>query len=427
MSDAKNPLIQRYEKVISPVIGHFTDKVFCKGQGCYLIDEHDKAYLDFTCGIAVTSVGHCHPKVVAALKEQADRLWHCSIGMGYYDAPIKLSESLNSKLKGDYQAYFCQSGAEAVEAAIKCALYTTQRPKLISHIGGFHGRTIGALSVTSKQKYRDRYNALLGDQVSFIPYPDPYREDWAQPNTTEAQFKEHLVAQNCFHDDVAAVIVECIQGEGGYIPAPKAYLLALAELCQEKGILLICDEIQSGIGRTGHWFSFQHPDLNLRPDIITMAKGLGSGVPIGACLAKTEHMQKWDTSRHGSTYGGNALVCEVARTTLEVIDERLPQVANLGKIALAYLKKALAQHPHVGEIRGEGLMIGVELVKDKKSKAAHPDLVTQVRKACLEQGLLIIFCGEEGQVLRLIPPLIIDEETLMKGLTILTKVLNDHH
>ena len=420
----QDPLISRYQEVISPVIGHFTDKVFERGEGCFLIGKDHQRYLDFTSGIAVTSTGHCHPKIVAALKDQAEKLFHCSIGMGYYEAPVRLAETLNKMLEDAYQAYFCQSGAEAVEAAVKCALYVTQRPRLLSHTGGFHGRTMGALSMTAKEKYRVRYESLLGQKVDFLPYPDPYREVWANPEQSVETFRTILEKTALFTKEVAAVLIECIQGEGGYIPAPKNYLLALESLCKEHGILLICDEIQSGIGRTGKHFSFQH--YGLSPDIITLAKGLGSGVPIGACLAKTEHMQKWDTSHHGSTYGGNALVCEVAQATLSVINPLLNKVETLGEQALLKLKNELKDHPYVGEIRGKGLMIGLELVQDKEKKVPNPDLVTQIRKACLDHGLLIIFCGEYGQVIRLIPPLIIDEETLIQGLDILISVLNAH-
>ncbi|MEK9657857.1 MAG: aminotransferase class III-fold pyridoxal phosphate-dependent enzyme [bacterium] len=415
-------LIDRYQTVISPVIGHFTDLIIKKGEGCYLIDEHGKAYLDFACGIGVTSTGHCHPKVVAALQAQAEQLLHCSIGMGYYEQPIALAEALNTKISGDYQAYFCQSGAEAVEAALKLSLYVQKRGKLLSYRGGFHGRTMGALSVTSKQKYRDRYDALLGASVDFLEYPDPYRADWVIPDGSKDYYYNYLSRTGLFDDAVAAVIIECIQGEGGYIPAPFAYLKALEQLCKEQGIFLILDEIQSGIGRSGDWFSFQAADIS--PDIITLAKGLGSGVPIGACLAKTTHMQQWDTSHHGSTYGGNPFVCSAALATLEVLTPVLDSVASLGTEALVHLKNALANHPFVGDIRGRGLMIGIELVTDKTSKTPNPDLVTAIRKQCLDKGLLLIFCGEDGHIIRLIPPLVIDKQTLFNGLDILISVLN---
>lgn len=417
-------LIDRYQQVISPVIGHFTNLAIVKGEGCYLIDHRQKRYLDFTCGIGVTSTGHCHPKVIDAITNQASQLMHCSIGMGYYEGPVSLSERLNTYLPDSYMAYFCQSGAEAVEAALKLALYAQNRSQIISHTGGFHGRTMGALSVTFKHKYRERYDALLGQTVSFLPYPDPYRESWASPETTEQDYYTRLKSSHLFNDQVAAVIIECVLGEGGYIPAPVAYLNALSRICKENGIILIADEIQSGIGRTGQWFAFEHAGLS--PDIITLAKGLGSGVPIGACLGKKAIMNKWDTSHHGSTYGGNPLVCAAANATLSVIEPCLDHVGQLGLKALDYLNHQLYEHPYVGQIRGRGLMIGIELVKNKQSKQPHPELVKKIRDACLSEGLLIIFCGEQGHVIRLIPPLIISNDELFHGLDILISALNAH-
>ena len=338
---------------------------------------------------------------------------------------LPLTEKLNSILpSGPYSSFFCQSGSEANEAALKLVRYISKKSKVIAFEGGFHGRTYGSLSLTtSKRQYREGYDQLPGN-VDFFPFPYAYRCPWNKKDD-KASIKEsisQLKASPLFNDRVAAVFIEPVLGEAGYVPCPPEFLQTLSDLCKKHDILLVCDEIQTGIGRTGKWFSFEH--AGIEPDVITLAKGLASGMPLGACLAKKELMNQWPSGAHGGTYGGNPVTCQAANASIDVLSNYVPEVDRLGQLALQFLNDRLSDHPHVGDIRGQGLMIGVELVIDKISKIPDTKLAQHILQTSIDKGLLLITCGN-GNVIRVCPPLIIDEKTLLKGLSILVDIFYD--
>lgn len=419
--------MNRANHVLSPVLSHATQLEIASGRGCYLTGTSGETVLDFSSGIAVASTGHCHPDVVAAIQKQSETLIHACAGVVYYSPNIALAEKLGLLLGPDLSSvFFTQSGTEANEAAIKLALYTSQKPQILAFKGGFHGRTLGSLSVTfSNPKYRSHYESFLGDSA-VLPFPYVYRPEAGLDAAAYLQKCTQLAVDYIGQHSaqLAAVIVEPILGEGGYIPAPDSFLIAVATACRQHQVLLICDEIQTGMGRSGYWSYAQK--VGITPDILTLAKGLGSGMPIGAAIASPALMARWTTGAHGGTYGGNPVSCAAALATIDVLTPQLPEVRRLGNIARDRLNSALADHPNVGDIRGDGLMIGIELVKDKNSKTPDPERVSAVRATCLKNGLLIVACGEFGQVIRLMPPLIIDEPTLNIGLDQFILALNEH-
>lgn len=397
--------LARAKKSLSPVQGHYTEIEINHGSGDYLYATDGKKYLDFAMGVAVASTGHCHPKVVKAITDQAKKLIHACTGVVYYDPNITLAEKLTKKLGHNLSSFFfCQSGTEAIEAALKLAKYVTQKPKILAFHGAFHGRSIGALSITSKEAYRKGY-PLIPEAPSY-PYPS---------TQNQATYMEGFIAHlEKYQSELAAVIIEPVLGEGGYIPCPPELLESIAKETQSRNILFICDEIQTGIGRTGKWFSFQH--TNIVPDILTLAKGLASGLPLGAVAASPDLMSKWTTGAHGSTFGGNPVSCAAAIATLEVIEECLTQITpNANEITL-YLKDRLATNSKTKDIRHQGYMIGIELESG--------EAVKKVMEECLAQDLILISCGKKSEVIRLIPSLTIDKETLKKGCDILIDVLN---
>jgi 4-aminobutyrate aminotransferase-like enzyme len=300
------------------------------------------------------------------------------------------------------------------------------RYKCIAFKGGFHGRSMGALSLTtSKESYRDGIGPLL-EGISFFPYPYCYRCPFDESHTDcESACIQALKESTLFNSEVAAVIIEPVLGEGGYSAAPIKFLKTLENICKKHGILLIVDEIQSGIGRTGQWFSFQKAGLS--PDIIVSAKGLGSGMPISACIAKKKLMDQWPTGSHGGTYGSNPICCAAASATIDIIHPLLPQIKQLAEIAKTFLHKHLDNHKNVGDIRVEGLMIGLELVKDKTSKDPNPEMLSDILKKALEKHVIVLSCGIHSNVLRLAPPLIISEAELLEGLSILCECIHDYH
>jgi len=386
-------------KVMSPVLGKYFDDFEVKGgKGGYLIGVDGKKYLDFATGIACCVTGHCHPKVTAAIKKQAGNLLHTCIGVAYYEGYVALAEELQkiAPLK-NAQAFFCQSGSEAIEASLKLAKYATKKPGLIAFQGGFHGRTLGALSVTtSKLKYRDGYEPLL-PEVYVAPLDLP------------------VVAGLLQARRIGGVIIEPILGEGGYIVVPPEFLSGLRQLCDKYNALLIFDEVQTGLGHTGKWFACQH--AGVEPDIIALAKGLASGLPLGACLAKAEVMAKWSPGAHGSTFGGNPVCCAAALATLQAIksEKMLPNTAKLGAYLKAELLKLQAKHPAVKEVRGLGLMLGVDLGASEPTK--------KIMNYCLAHGLLLIPTGADGTVMRFIPPLNVTKAQIDQALRVFTAAL----
>ena len=423
---AMSNLVERGDVVLAPVQGHYSQIPIQSGKGCYLTGLDGTTYLDFAAGIAVAATGHCHPKVVEAISNQAKTLIHACQGVVYYEPHIQLAETLGAILgHGLTSAFFTQSGAEAVETALKLAKYITKKHKVIAFKGSFHGRTMGALSVTSsKDKYREGFGPMV-EGVTFFPFPYLYRNPWEpdSPLTEETILRDLDTHLEQHHHETAAVIIEPFLGEGGYYPASTSFLKSLRDVCDRYNILLIFDEIQTGIGRTGKWFCFQHHGVV--PDIITLAKGLASGMPLGACISTQEHMKKWPTGAHGTTYGGNPVTCAAALATIEVVSDILTQITPVGKAGIDYLKDALKGHKCVGDIRGMGLMIGVEFVSNRQTKEPDSGVTKEILKRCHEQGLILISCGVDDNVLRIMPPLIITEDVFMSGLKHLVEIIND--
>lgn len=403
MAGMKNDgLVSRAIKVLSPALSHYTTLEIEKGRGAYLISKDGKKYLDFACGIAVTNLGHCHPKVVAAAVKQAESLIHACAGIVYYEANVLLAEKLSKICPGGLtMSFFCQSGTEATEGSIKLAKYVKNKQGIIAFQGGFHGRTLGALSVTtSKQKYRDHYEPLL---------PNIYIAPYSKENSLDEVEKILRSKQ------IAGVIVEPVQGEGGYIVPSKEFLSGLRNLCNKYEVLLIFDEVQTGFGRTGKMFACEH--FGVYPDIMAVAKGIASGFPLGAVIAKESVMMQWSPGAHGGTMSGNPVSCAASIATIDIIEkEKLSEAAakmgNYLKIKLERLKK---NYPSIIDVRGLGLMIGVEFEEG--------NTVKQILENCLKGGLILISCGTRDQVIRFIPPLIITKEQIDTAVNIFEEAL----
>jgi 4-aminobutyrate aminotransferase len=404
----------RARKVLPPVLGHYTWLPIDRGEGSWLFTTDGRRVLDLTCGIAVTAVGHSHPRVVKAVVDQAQRLMHISAGVAKYESSIAFAEQLATVTpRGLDTVFFGNSGAEAVEAAIKLSRQTTGREAIITFRGGFHGRTVGAASLTtSKAQYRRGYGALL-PEVYVAPYP--YALACALPDAHDAE----ACATHCFAEleamlehevppeHVAAIVIEPVLGEGGYVAAPASFLRSLRDLATKIGALLVFDEVQTGMGRTGAWFAAQK--FGVTPDVITAAKALGGGMPLGACISTRERMERWRTGTHGSTFGGNPVSCAAGLSTLQVIrDENLvARAETIGEIMVEELAP-LRSHPRLREIRRFGAMVAAEFDDKSVSKAAIA--------AALERDVLVITCGFHDQVVRFIPALNIGEADLRKGM-----------
>jgi 4-aminobutyrate aminotransferase len=410
----KSQLVIDYDKkYMSPSYMRDYPFVAERGYGAIVEDPDGNAFLDFAAGIAVCSTGHCHPKVVEAIQKQAAELIHIAGNDFYHRHMPQLAERLVKTMPKpqDYRVFFGNSGTEAVEGAIKLARYATRRDKLIAFYGCFHGRTLGSLSLTaSKNTQRKGFGTLLGG-VEHIPYPYAYRCALGHTKETCGGEIIELLEQQIFKrlfapEEVAAIIVEPIQGEGGFIPAPSFFLQELQRICNRHGIVLIVDEVQAGMGRTGKWWAYDHAGIT--PDIVLTAKGIASGMPISAFIAKESIMQ-WKPGAHGTTYGGNPVCIASALATMELIEGGL--MANAQKVG-DYVFGKVNDWPQrfkiVGDVRGKGLMIGVEFVRDQKTKEKAADLRDRVIDNAFHRGLLTLGSGENS--IRLSPPLIIDEE-----------------
>jgi 4-aminobutyrate aminotransferase len=400
-------------KYISPSYTRSYPLVAKRGRGVIVEDVDGNEFLDFSAGIAVVSTGHCHPEVVAAIQKQAAELIHMSGTDFYYENLITLAERLAnvSPISGPVRAYYGNSGTEAIEAAMKMARYHTRRQGIIAFYGAFHGRTMGALSLTaSKTQQRRRFFPLVPG-VAHVPFPNPYHRP---PGMTE---QEHIAECVCFIEDrvfktimppeeCAAIFIEPIQGEGGYLPASTEFLRELRRICDTHGILFVADEVQSGAGRTGKWWAIQHSAVE--PDIVTIAKGIASGMPLGVTLARSEIMD-WVPGSHASTFGGNPVCIEAALATMNILErEGIHNAEIVGNHIMKRLSSWTKTHPMVGDVRGRGLMIGVELVKDQKSKAAAHDERDRVVELAFERGLLFLGAGVNS--IRIAPPLIVSQE-----------------
>lgn len=399
-------------KFMSPSYTRDYPLVAKSGRGAIVEDVDGNLFLDFAAGIAVCSTGHCHPHVVEAIQKQAAELIHMSGTDFYYESMPMLAERIVATVPGSEakKVFFCNSGTEAVEGAIKLARYATKRDKMIAFYGGFHGRTMGALSLTaSKATQRKNFGALLSG-IEHIPYPYAYRcAHGHSAETCGAEILEQLEGQifkRLFDpEDVAGIIVEPIQGEGGYVPAPKFFLQELQRICRQHGILLIADEVQSGMGRTGNWWAHEH--AGIEPDILCSAKGIASGMPLGAIIAR-ESVMNWKPGAHGTTFGGNPVCIAAALATMDLIEgEYRENAAKIGNYMFARMAEWTKKFKIVGDVRGRGLMIGVELVRDQRTKEKAADLRNLVVDSAFHKGLLILGAGEN--TIRLSPPLLIDE------------------
>jgi 4-aminobutyrate aminotransferase len=414
-------LIARDRKVVSPSYVRDYPFVMSHGRGAEVWDVDGNRFVDFAAGIAVCSTGHAHPAVVAAIQEAAQKFLHISSDY-WHEGQVRLAERMAEldPVNGPAMTFFANSGAEAVEGALKLARQVTGRPRFIGFLGGFHGRTMGALSFTASKYTQQRGYFPTMPGVVHVPYPNPYRPLFAGADQGRAvlSYIEMLMERNVPANEIAAVLIEPIQGEGGYIVPPDGFLAGLRELCDRHGILLIFDEVQTGVGRTGKMFAWQHSGV--RPDILTLAKGIASGLPLGLVVASQPVMQKWPPGSHANTYGGNPLCCAAALATLNLVQESFAENAErMGARALTKLRDMAKKYPAIGDLRGRGLMIGVELVKDRDSKAPAKELATSVVNRAYHNGLLLLECGASG--IRLIPPLMIEPAVLDEGLALLEK------
>jgi len=416
--------VERDQAHLSPSYTRSYPFVMAYGRGSEVWDVDGRRYLDFTTGIAVTNTGHSHPAVVQAIKDQADRFLHMSGTDFYYPPQIELAERLNrlAPMRGPTRVFFSNSGAEAIEAAMKLARYHTRRPRFVAFFGAFHGRTYGALSLTASKAVQQRGFAPLLPGVTHAIYPNPFRNPWPgrEPGQAALEYIEHhLFRTTVPPEEVAAIIVEPIQGEGGYIVPPDTFLPGLRALCDRYGILLILDEVQTGMGRTGRMFACEH--WGVEPDILCLAKGIASGLPLGAIIAPATIMN-WPPGAHASTFGGNPLACAAALATLDLLENGLVAMAAATG---AYLQERLwelaARFPVIGDVRGKGLMLAIELVKDRHSNEPDPELRDRVIERAFVNGLLLIGCGLNS--IRLIPALNIPRELVDEGLTRLERSL----
>ncbi|HEY9789129.1 MAG TPA: aminotransferase class III-fold pyridoxal phosphate-dependent enzyme [Candidatus Obscuribacterales bacterium] len=395
-----------------------------KAKGSWIYDMNGDAYLDFATGIAVNSVGHCHPKVVEAVQKQAAELMHTSVTV-HHKRYIELAKKLAELSPGKLDSVFlANSGAEAVEGAIKMARYVTGRPAIINFKGSFHGRTLMTTALTtSKLYYREKYEPLPSS-IFTVPYPYVYRSNFRKDpeGLVDECIQQFDVLFNQFvhPEQVSAILVEPIQGEGGYVVPPVSFLKRLRQIADRHGIMLIVDEVQTGFGRTGKMFACEH--AGVEPDIMLMAKAIAGGMPLSAFVTRKEISAKWPPGRHGSTFGGNPVSCAAALATIDVIESEhlIDRAAKLGKSMLERLSK-LTSHKNVGEVRGLGLMIAIEL-EDENGAPSH-DLAEKVANFCLDNKLIVLTCGTHGHVLRLIPPLNMSDEEADKGMTIIEKAV----
>jgi 4-aminobutyrate aminotransferase len=410
-------VIENDKRYVSPSYTRSYPLVADSAQGAIVEDVDGNRFLDFSAGIAVCSTGHCHPDVVRAIQKQAESLIHMSGTDFYYAQMPELARKLESYMPNrngavnQWRCFFGNSGTEAIEAAIKLARYHTGRHQLIAFHQSFHGRTMGALSLTSSRAIQRKGFGPLVPGVTHIPFPNTYRNPFNSPpdscGSACLEYLEEVVFKTTVNaSEVAAIIVEPIQGEGGYVVPPSDFLPGLERVARKHGILLVADEVQSGMGRTGKMFAFEHFDFH--PDIVTIAKGIASGMPLGLTMARIEIMN-WEPGAHASTFGGNPVCIAAALETLRLLEEQyVANAARVGAFMKSRLKKLMNKYPSVGDVRGLGLMLGVEIVKDRTTKESAPALRDAIVQECFKRGLLVLAAGPS--TIRISPPLMIDEE-----------------
>ena len=416
-------MIERDAAVVSPSYPRGDPFVMSHGRGAEVWDVDGNRFLDFAAGIAVCSTGHAHPEVVATIQDAAAKFLHISSDY-WHETQIALGEKIAAlaPMGEPVMSFFCQSGTESVEAALKLARYVTGRSRFIGFLGGFHGRTMGSLAFTSSKYTQQKgfFPAMPG--VTHVPYPNPYRPLFAGADQGKAvldYIENVLFASNVPASEVAAILVEPIQGEGGYIVPPDGFLPGLRALCDRHGILLIADEVQSGVGRSGKMFACEH--WGVAPDIMTLAKGLGSGLPIGMTVAKRRIMEQWKRGAHGNTYGGNPVCCAAALKTVELVERGYrANAAKVGDYFIGRLRDLQQRHPVIGEVRGRGLMIGMELT-DPNTREPAKALCDAVITRAYHHGLLLLSCGQS--TVRFMPPLMIDTRDVDEAMTLLEAAL----
>lgn len=418
-------LLSRHENIIAPVIAFDTDVVAERAEGLWVTDKDGNRWADFACGTAVTNLGHNHPAVVSAAHDQLDRVIHSGC-IFRYDSLVEAAERLAEITPPGIEKFaFANSGAEAVEAAVKLARYHTKRQGVITFRGAFHGRTMGSVSyTTSNAKYRDGYHPILGS--TFVaPFPHPYRWGVSEQEAVERSLHElellfkHVVTP----ETIGAMLIEPVQGEGGYYPAPAAFLEELRSICDEHGIMLVFDEVQTGFGRTAEWFAADH--FSVDPDVIAIGKGIANGLPLSAYGAARDVIDGWPVGAHGTTFGGNPVSCAAAVAVMDTMGDLLPHARQLSKQAFDRFNELAERHPTIGDVRGLGLMIGIELVSDREQRTQDKAAFEHLQKYCFERELIIIECGPDGNVIRFIPPLITTSEELDWAIDLIDAALTD--
>jgi 4-aminobutyrate aminotransferase len=421
-------LVEQDHQVLSPSYTRDYPLVAKSGSGATVEDVDGNRFLDFAAGIAVVATGHCHPEVVAAIQKQAAELIHMSGTDFYYPSLVALAQKLASIApgKGPKRVYFGNSGAEAVEAAIKLAKFHTKRDKLIAFHGAFHGRTLGALSLTASRSIQRKGFGTLLSGVFHMPYPDTYRGTYGvRPEQASSDclsyLENELFRRRVDPDEVAGIFIEPIQGEGGYLPAPAEFLQGLQRICRKYGIMLVADEVQSGMGRTGKWWAVDH--AGVEPDIICVAKGIASGLPLSAMIARAEVMN-WTPGAHASTFGGNPVAIAASLATINLLERGyIANAARMGEFIMRHTADWRERHKIVGDIRGKGLMIGIEFVRDQKTKEKAQDIRNRIVQMAFHKGLLVLGSGDT--TLRLCPPLLIDEEQAEFALRTLEGIISE--
>jgi 4-aminobutyrate aminotransferase len=422
-------IVARDEQVMSPSYTRSYPFVMAKGRGPRVWDPDGNEFLDMTAGIAVTATGHAHPRVVEAIKRQADQFIHMSGTDFYYEVEVQLAERLVgiAPMRGRARVFLTNSGTEAVEGALKLARYATGRPRFIAFTGAFHGRTLGSLALTaSKPIQRERFGPFMPG-VDHVPFPNPYRPPFGvapdQAGAVVLDYIEHsLFSGPVPPREVAAIVVEPILGEGGYVVPPPDFLPGLRALCDRHGILLIADEVQTGVGRTGRWWAVEHAGVS--PDIMTVAKGIASGMPLGAFVAP-EDLMTWPPGAHGNTFGGNPLACAAALATMDVIESEglMDNATAMGRRFVNGLEGAATRHESIGHVRGQGLMVAAELVRDRGSKAAAPELRDAVVDRAFQRRLLLLGAGKSA--IRFMAPLNVTAGEVDEALDLFEQALGD--
>ncbi len=419
-------IIERDTRFVSPSYTRDYPFVIARGEGAVVEDVDGNRFLDCAAGIAVNSTGVSHPEVVRAITEQAQKFIHMSGTDFYYEPQVRLAEELASiaPIEGDVRTFFANSGTETTEAAIKLSRYFTERQGIIAFLGGFHGRSLGALSLTASKSIQRRGFGPMMPGVYHALYPDPYRFNGSADACAAAALsfiKDQLLVHLVAPDEVAAIVVEPIQGEGGYVVPPAAFLQGLRELTAQHGMLLVVDEVQSGMGRTGKMFACEHFDL--KADIVNIAKGIASGLPLGVTCARADVMT-WPPGAHASTFGGNPVSCAAANATIKLLKDGLvANAATVGAHLMDGLREVQAKHPLVGHVRGKGLMIGIELVRDRTTKERAVEERNAVVQAMFRRGVLILGAGRNA--LRFAPPLILSREQANQVLRVFDEALTE--